>query len=69
MVKIFSVGALKRYQAALREDGQWFVRERKERPVTHTMYWGKWEKVRERPANAWFNPANGTARLPVDEPA
>lgn len=57
---VLSIGNLGLRQCAMREDGQWFVRVKREnRPG-----WGPWLPVPGRPAHAWFNSNNGHARLP-----
>jgi hypothetical protein len=59
---IFAVGNLDRAQAALRSDGQWFIRTR----GLHG-YWGRWSTTPKRPDAAWYNPRLGRARLPEPE--
>lgn len=61
---IYAVGNLDRAQAALRSDGQWFIRTR----GLHG-YWGRWSTTPKRPDAAWYNPRLGRARLPETEPA
>ncbi len=63
MRPIYSIGSGKRLQAAMREDGQWFQRERHLR----TRLWGKWREIKCRPDGAWLNPGAGQAKLPKDE--
>jgi DNA-binding XRE family transcriptional regulator len=63
MTKIYSIGTMGRKQCAQRFDGVWF-----ERVLTagkHRNRWNRWHNVgTKRPENAWYDPANGEAKLP-----
>jgi len=59
---IYRIGALGRSQAAKRRDGQWFVRDWLRSPWG--LKWSRWQRVANRPAHAWYDPAAGEARLP-----
>lgn len=62
MSPIYAIGNLDRAQAALRADGQWFIRNRNLRGL-----WGRWSTCTKRPDAAWYNPQCGRARLPTKE--
>jgi hypothetical protein len=64
MSGIYRVGTRSRFQAARREDGTWFERERFTTPWGKK--WGTWYRVSKRPDHAWFDPAAGQARLPKE---
>jgi hypothetical protein len=62
MAKIYRIGTLGRSQAARREDGQWFVRDRIRTPFGNK--WLRWSPVAARPDHAWYCAGDGEARLP-----
>lgn len=59
---IYRIGTRDRSQAALRDDGQWFVRSRDN---VFNRY-GRWKKTISRPQGAWYDPSGRRARLPED---
>lgn len=69
MAKIFTIGTGKRFQFAQRDDGFWFKRCRL---TSHygasSAGWGVWVPTgsRNRPADIWYNPRAGEAKLPKD---
>jgi hypothetical protein len=63
MNKIFAVGNLGKRQVAMRDDGQWFERFRREAPLHG---WGAWHKISRRPDHAYYDPRAGLARLPKE---
>lgn len=57
---IYSIGTLKRMQASQRADGQWFIRT-----LNLQGFWQAWTTAPRRPDNAWYDPRQGKAILPV----
>lgn len=62
-VQIMAIGSQGRTQCAMREDGEWFVREKIRSP--YGLKWMQWRPVgKERPPFSWYDPQLGMARLP-----
>lgn len=64
MNKIFAIGNLGKRQCAMRADGVWFERSRRE----GLPGWSKWQRCAggKRPEFAWYYPRYGNAKLPKD---
>jgi hypothetical protein len=63
-MKIYAIGTLGKRQCAMRADGVWFERSRRE----NAPGWTRWARTvgGKRPDHAWYYPPYGNAKLPKD---